>query len=163
MEAHNADTKIDKAMYSKIKFIVLSLGLFFGVYISKLKPTSNKTIEAFFTKLRENSAQVNLIRIGGGGDGGYLVPNDLNDIQFCMSPGVADSSSFEFQLASDYNIVCCLADFSVDAPAVNHPLFHFTKKFISSYNDDQNIRLTDWVNASEDRYGKGDLLSILRT
>ena len=158
MRAHNACTKIDKAMYYKIKSIILNLGLVFGVYISKLKPTSNKAIEDFFANLRENSAQVNLVRIGGAGDGGYLVPNDLNDVQFCMSPGVADSSSFEFQLASDYNITCCLADFSVDAPAVYHPLFHFTKKFISSYNDEQNIRLTDWVHSSEDRYGKGDLL-----
>lgn len=158
MEAHNADTKIDKAMYYKIKWILLSLGLVFGVYISKLKPTSNKTLKAFFANLRENSAQVNLVRIGGDGDGGYLVPDDLNNVRFCMSPGVANSSSFEFQLASDYNMTCCLADFSVDAPAIHHPRFHFTKKFISSYNDDQNIRLTDWVQASEDRYGKGDLL-----
>ena len=84
--------------------------------------------------------------------------NDLNDVQFCMSPGVADSSSFEFQLASDYNITCCLADFSVDAPCCLSPAVSFYEKFISSYNDEQNIRLTDWVHSSEDRYGKGDLL-----
>lgn len=145
-------------MYSEIKCFVLRLGLACGVYISKLKPTSKESMESFFANLRKNSAQVDLIRLGGAGDGGYLVPNDLNDIHFCMSPGVAESSDFEFQLASDYNIPCCLADFSVDGPAVHHPLFHFTKKFVSSYNDGQNMRLTDWVHASEDRYGKGDLL-----
>jgi hypothetical protein len=145
-------------MYFRIKSAVLRLGLVSGVYISKLKPTSKETIEAFFANLRENSAQVDLVRIGGAGDGGYLVPNDLSGVHFCMSPGVAETSCFEFQLASDYDITCCLADFSVDAPAVNHPLFHFTKKFVSSYNDEQNMRLTDWVHASEDRYGKGDLL-----
>lgn len=145
-------------MYSRVKSICLRLGLVFGVYVYKIKPTSKETIEAFFADLRENSAQVDLVRIGGAGDGGYLVPNDLNDVHFCMSPGVAETSCFEFQLASDYDMICCLADFSVDGPAVQHPLFHFTKKFISSYNDCQNMRLTDWVHASEDRHGKGDLL-----
>ena len=145
-------------MYPIVKSAVLKLGLVFGVYISKLKPTSKETIEAFLANLRENSAQVDLVRIGGAGDGGYLVPNDLNDLHFCMSPGVAETSCFELQLASDYGITCCLADYSVDGPAVHHPLFDFTKKFVSSYNDGQNVRLTDWVHASEDRYGKGDLL-----
>ena len=100
-------------MYSQVKSAGLRLGLFFGVYISKIKPTSKETIEAFFANLRENSAQVDLVRIGGAGDGGYLVPNDLKDVHFCMSPGVAETSCFEFQLASDYNMICCLADFSV--------------------------------------------------
>lgn len=145
-------------MYSIIKVFILRLGLMLGVYISKIKSTRKEALEDFFANLRENSAQVDLIRIGGDGDGGYLLPNDLKDVHFCMSPGVAESSDFEFQLASGYDIACFLADFSVDGPAVQHPLFHFTKKFISSYNDGQNMRLAEWVLASEDRCGKGDLL-----
>lgn len=48
-----------------------------------------------------------------------------------MSSGVADSFDFEFQLAADYNMMCCLADFSVDAPAVNHPQFYFIKYLLA--------------------------------
>lgn len=145
-------------MYFTIKKLVARLFLFFGFYISKIKPTSKETIYDFFTALRENSAKVNLIRIGGTGDGGYLLPDDLNEVKFCLSPGVAETSDFEFQLASEYDILCCLSDFSVNGPAVQHSLLHFTKKFISSYNDEQNLRLDDWVDACENRYGKGDLL-----
>ena len=36
-----------------------------------------------------------LIRLGGRGDGAYLLPDDLQDIQACFSPGVSDSKLFE--------------------------------------------------------------------
>jgi hypothetical protein len=32
-----------------------------------------------------------LVRLGGPKDGGYLVPDDLDGIAFCFSPGVSDS------------------------------------------------------------------------
>ena len=68
-------------MYSIIKILIVHICSFFGVYISKIKPTRKETLNAFFAQLRENSAQVNLIRIGGNGDGGYLLPNDLDDLR----------------------------------------------------------------------------------
>ena len=145
-------------MYNLIKKLVYRVCLSLGIYIYRIKPTDNLALTDFFAYLRKNSALVNLIRIGNDSDGGYLLPNDLEGLQFCASPGVADSSHFEFQLASEHKIICCLADFSVNGPAVHHPLLHFTKKFISSYNDEQNLRLDDWVHACEERYGKGDLL-----
>ena len=36
-----------------------------------------------------------LIRIGSPGDGGYLVPNDLEGISTCFSPGVSETADFE--------------------------------------------------------------------
>jgi hypothetical protein len=38
---------------------------------------------------------VPLIRLGADGDGGYLVPDDLEDVAACFSPGVDDRASFE--------------------------------------------------------------------
>ena len=136
-------------MYSIIKVFILRLGCMLGVYISKIKSTRKEALEDFFANLRENSAQVDLIRIGEMETD--LLPNDLKDVHFCMSPGVAESSDFEFQLASGYDIACLLISVSTVLLFNIHCLF--TKKFISSYNDGQNMRLAEWVLA-EDRCGK---------
>ena len=40
-----------------------------------------------------------LIRMGGPtGDGGYLLPDVLDDIKYCFSPGVGLTSEFETQV-----------------------------------------------------------------
>ena len=45
--------------------------------------------------LRPVKTKFDLIRIGGANDGGYLIPDDLEGIAACFSPGVADTASFE--------------------------------------------------------------------
>lgn len=67
-----------------------------------------------------------LIRIGGDGDGGYLIPNDLVGIDSCFSPGVSSVADFENDLTKK-GIKCFLADFSVDAPPIKNKLFDFEK------------------------------------
>lgn len=87
----------------------------------------------------------NLVRIGGPGDGGYLLPDDFQGIVACFSPGVADSASFELELATK-GIPSYLADFSVDRAPVDNILFDFEKLFIDLETDgDRNIRLDDWI------------------
>lgn len=86
-----------------------------------------------------------LIRIGGPSDGGYLVPDDLDGIAACFSPGVATSSAFEETLANDYGIKSYMADRSVDGPATENPQFDFEKKFLGGRNDDVYMRLEDWI------------------
>ena len=145
-------------MHFKIKTLTRKILALFGIYISKIKPTSKEALYYFFDTLRENSRSLKLVRIGVDGDGGYLVPDDLRGIGACFSPGVANASKFELQLASDYGIECFLADFSVNSPAESHCLFHFTKKFINSFNDNQNMRLKDWIGKCECRHRNGDFL-----
>ena len=48
-----------------------------------------------------HSIKFNLLRIGGDSDGGYLLPDDLENISSCFSPGVSDIFDFEFTLAFD--------------------------------------------------------------
>ena len=145
-------------MRSKIKTLTLKTLVFFGIYIVKIKPTTKDALYSFFNTLRESSRFFELVRVGADGDGGYLLPDDFTGISLCFSPGVANSSKFEFQLASDYGIECFLADFSVNSPADHHSLFHFTKKFITSFNDKQNMSLTDWINGCDDKHENGDFL-----
>ena len=57
-----------------------------------------------------NYEPVELIRIGGLNDGGYLFPDIFADIDYCFSPGVSYSASFEEHLANEYNIQSFLED-----------------------------------------------------
>ncbi len=57
----------------------------------------------------------------------YLIPNDLEDIAICVSPGVDSESRFELELANK-GMKVYMADNSVDSPAINHSNFHFIKK-----------------------------------
>lgn len=103
-----------------------------------------------------------LVRVGPVGDGGYLVPkNALKNITTLFSPGVADESGFEMDCANR-GMDVYLADGSVDAPSVDHPLFHFTRRHLTgdgeSTADGMFMTLEDWMNAS---LPKGDKSSDL--
>ena len=107
--------------------------------------TDIKDLERFIKKFRPKSVEKKLIRIGGKGDGGYLLPDDLSDISACFSPGVDVTSTFEEELADRYSIKSFMADFSVDKPPIVNKFFHFDKKFLGNKNDEKFIRLEDWV------------------
>ena len=107
--------------------------------------TDIKDLERFVEKFRPKSVGNKLIRIGGKGDGAYLLPDDLFGISACFSPGVDVSSTFEEELAERYDIKSYMADFSVDKPPIENKRFHFEKKFLGNKNDEKFIRLEDWV------------------
>jgi len=90
-----------------------------------------------------------LIRIGGVGDGAYLVPDDLQGITACFSPGVNNIKSFEDQLSREHNIVCHMCDYSCDESGFLTPLLKgmqtFKKKWLDSETIDDSISLDDWV------------------
>jgi hypothetical protein len=114
-----------------------------GVYTSRV--ADDRLVRQLIARLRPMQTGKPLVRLGGEGDGGYLVPDDLDGIRACFSPGVSTVATFEADLA-DRGINCFLADYSVDVAPVNSPLIHFEKKFLGSRNDDVHIRLEDWIN-----------------
>jgi hypothetical protein len=85
-----------------------------------------------------------LIRVGSDGDGGYLIPNDLEGISACFSPGVADTADFESDIAK-LGIPCFLADYSVSSSPIFNDLFDFEKKYLGVKNDNVYMRLEDWI------------------
>ncbi len=91
--------------------------------------------------------EFNLVRFGPSGDGGYLIPHDLDGIEACFSPGVCDVSGFEKQCA-DLGMRVFMADKSVDRPAETHELFHFTKKYVGALSNDDFFTMDEWVNSS---------------
>ena len=129
---------------------------------TSVKGNNPSQLEAFFARFREKYVSVNLIRIGGQGDGGYLVPDCLDDIRYCFSAGVADVADFEQELSDRYNIKSFMADASVEHAPVQGDNFEFIKKLIGNppansqqptansqqptANSQQDyITLSDWV------------------
>ncbi|MDA4845459.1 FkbM family methyltransferase [Hoeflea poritis] len=107
----------------------------------------HQVLNQLLKSLRPVTTQHRLIRLGGDTDGGYLVPDDLEGILACFSPGVGDVSEFETDLAKR-DIRSFLADHSVEGPASPNPHFSFEKKFVGTTNDEATIRLGDWVETS---------------
>lgn len=132
------------------KYLVNKILILFG-YQLEYYPSGKdvrKLLYDFFTTIRPVSQIKKLIRIGSNHDGGYLLPDDLDGIKYCYSPGVSDNSDFEDQLSA-YGIECFLADYSVDGPAKENALFRFTKKYLSNKNDVINIRLETWIQENK--------------
>lgn len=109
--------------------------------------TKNHLILDFIAKLHPINTQFQLIRFGPESDGGYLIPDDLDGIEACFSPGVELKSGFELDCA-ERGMKVFMADLSVYKPKLEHPLFSFTKKFIGSINSNEFITMDNWVNES---------------
>lgn len=135
----------------KYAFVSACLNLGFAVAIR----TNIAAVRDLLARLHPLRTEHPLIRLGSVGDGGYLVPDDIEGIVACFSPGVDDRASFETSLI-DRGISCFLADASVVAAPIQGDRIHFTRKFLGVVNDDTTITLDDWVKANTP--GNGDLI-----
>jgi hypothetical protein len=122
-----------------LKQILFKLGL------NVEKISNQNDIEFFISKFKENYKSTELIRIGGDGDGGYLLPNILEKIKFCFSAGVGNVSNFEKELSQKYQIKSFMIDASVNSPPEEDKNFTFIKKFLGSKTFDEFICLNDWL------------------
>lgn len=104
-----------------------------------------ESLKHFFNSIKPITTNFNLIRIGGEIDGGYLVPDDIDNIEACFSPGVAETANFESALA-ERGIKSFMADYSVEDSPVKNRLFHFEKKYLGSVNNDVYMTLENWVS-----------------
>lgn len=124
--------------------------------LSIRRTTSEPLLKAFFERIKPIRTQFDLIRVGGNGDGGYLVPNDFEGIKVCFSPGVSITSTFEDDLARR-GIKSYMADYSVDGPPSANPLFDFEKLFLGAENNNVYITLDSWV-AKKIQGDPGDMI-----
>jgi hypothetical protein len=143
----------------KKKILRLLNSLFSFFFIRIYESRNKQLIEKLINTLKVHDLGYQLIRIGSDNDGGYLVPNILNQIRYCFSPGVGGSSSFERDL-QNRNIKCFLADNSVDLKSDIVKSFDFEKKNISSLNSKNTITLEDWVNLKIDKSSNDLLLQM---
>lgn len=94
-----------------------------------------------------------LIRIGGNSDGAYLVPDDLEGIQACFSPGVCNSKKFEDELVTRFGIKSYMCDFSSDVEKFSTTMIPgmqvFDKKWLDVDGGLDSFTLDEWVDLYE--------------
>jgi len=118
-------------------YIGSALNKFLSLFNFKITEISNQNnLLLFLDKIFIYHTGHDLIRIGEKGDGGYLIPNILNKIEYCISLGVEYTTTFEDHL-SKYNIKSILVDGSVDYTGKHQ----FIKKYINTYNDKNNLTI----------------------
>ncbi len=110
----------------------------------------------FLSRLHPVTSEHELIRVGAEGDGGYLLPDDLDGIEAVFSPGVGTVSKFERECA-ELGMDVYMADGSVEGPIGAHPRFRFIRSFVGAVNDEQTITMDRWVRSAMPR-STGDLL-----
>jgi len=127
-----------------------------GAGLHVVERTEREDLVRLVRLLRPMDPGIELIRLGPAGDGGYLLPDDLEGIRNAYSPGVANESGFELALA-ERGIRVHMADRSVDGPAASHERFTFVKKHVGCLSNDDFVTLDDWKRdtAPDD---DGDLL-----
>tara|TARA_Y100000389_G_C17471248_1_gene531279 strand:- start:5206 stop:5916 length:711 start_codon:yes stop_codon:yes gene_type:complete len=124
---------------SFIKKIFFKFKIFVGQTIKEEK------LREFLKKMNPISHNIDMIRLGEEKDGGYFVPKNLKNIEFCMTAGVGDLIKFEYDLA-ERGIKCFMADYSVEKPPLEHKNFHFLKKFIGNSSSKDFISFDKWKN-----------------
>jgi hypothetical protein len=125
--------------------------IFINIIFSKIKINTivsgikNSELNNFIKKLFIYDAGYNLIRIGKKKDGGYLIPDILNKINYCFSPGVGLSTDFEDHLKKK-KILSFLADGTVDDPSTTNKKYSFIKKNLDTFNDHKCMTLKKWIS-----------------
>lgn len=100
-----------------------------------------------------------LIRVGGSRDGAYLLPDDLEGVSACFSPGVSGVKHFEDELLAVHGIPSHMCDFSSDVAQFKTPLATqqtFRKLWLDIQGRPDSMTLEDWV--AELSPGSDDLL-----
>ncbi|TPQ27239.1 hypothetical protein C2U70_30895 [Bradyrhizobium guangdongense] len=136
----------------KYAFVTACLNMGFAVAMR----TDLAAVGRLLAKLHPVNTEHPLIRLGSRGDGGYLIPDDLDGIVACFSPGVDDRASFETNFIQR-GIPCYLADASVSSAPIDGDMVHFTRKFLGVVNNDTTITLDDWVSSNKPE-NDGDLI-----
>lgn len=116
---------------------------------------NEQAVRDLIGRLHPKTTDRPLIRVGGMHDGGYLLPDDLDGIAACFSPGVATTATFEEEMIKR-GVPCFLLDGSVDGPPTTHDLIHFSKAFLGVTNREGMTTLDAWVGRHAP--SEGDLL-----
>jgi len=113
------------------------------------KAVDKEKIIQLIDKLHPVQTQYELIRLGPKGDGGYLVPDCLDTISACFSPGVAEVSEFESDCLN-LGMQLFMADASVEKPnwTISEEKYRFQKKFIGCTNNEEFMTMDTWFKSA---------------
>lgn len=122
-----------------------------GLWVAQSTPEAE--LLRLIQRLRPMRTEHPLVRLGAEGDGGYLVPDDLEGVVACFSPGVAREASFERALLAR-GARCFLADASVSQPPLQDARVDFERKHLGVIDDEHTLTMDQWLSRAPD----GDLL-----
>jgi len=144
----------------KMKMTVLDLvqraALALGVYVRPSRVHKSNFLTEFLT-LKDSG--VKMVMVGDGNDGTYIIPDDLDGISKCFSPGVGPSTKFEEAIYDRYGIRSFLIDASVlRVPSPRTDFYVFEKKFLGACTYSNFIDLNTWVATHTGEEPKEELL-----
>lgn len=133
----------------------------FGINLSLNTTTTGLTPKSevlnLLGRIRPQDNGHKLVRVGGPGDGGYLIPDDVNDISECFSPGSNKLSNFESEIAHRWRIKSFICDSGDEKPSNLSDFQEFTEAWVGPSTDGKKyISLHDWVE--EKSQSDGDLM-----
>ena len=130
------------------------MSYFYGVPIGSPEDSASiaKTdLDRALQVMRPKPSPFPLVRIGGGADGAYLLPDDLKGIKACLSPGVNNAKPFEDELCNHYGIECHMIDASSDIANFATPLIQgkqtFKKLWLDIDGAGNSMSLAAWVDS----------------
>jgi len=114
--------------------------------------------------LRPSQSSHKLLKIGGNYDGAYFIPDDLDGIDLCISPGVSTYKYFEDHLATSYGISSVLCDSTVQEDELSTPLIKnkqiLVKKWVCSRDEHDKISLDTLTLNYSDSIASDKILQI---
>ena len=134
---------MNNATKCRIKRFGSRISSLLGLYMRPQTPS--RDIHDLINRLVPYDLGVPLKRIGDPRDGCYLIPDDLDGIEHCFSPGVGNTAVFENGLY-ELGIRSFLTDYSVNQAPATLPDCDFEKKFVGAANSENVITLDRWVN-----------------
>ncbi len=81
------------------------------------------------------------IRIGPKSDGGYVLPDDLENIGLCLSPGCDLKFSFETELYKDYSIPSLVIDSTDKLPLTSTPGINTFPGWVDTVDETDRVTL----------------------
>lgn len=106
-------------------------------------PAADEDIRAAVELLVAHGCGPELIRVGGSGDGAYLLPDLLTGVEACFSPGVSTQTAFETELAERFGIPSYLCDASVEASQLMlvEGMHTFRRRWLGSFDGGNTLIL----------------------
>ena len=89
------------------------------------------------------------------------MPDILDEIKYCFSPGVGNNTEFERQIINK-GIKTFMADKSVNKEDIKLDDFNFIKKNLASYDSKNTITLENWVKKESNFFGKSLIIFIIK-
>ena len=96
---------------------------------------------------RPYESEFQLVRIGSASDGGYLLPDDLEGVEKCISPGCDLKVEFETQLWDQFHIPSLILDSINQLPKEKIQGLTFLPKWLSPVSKDGYLTLEEAIDA----------------